>query len=366
MAELAVHSSTSDGWLSKSNYFGDFGAAWASDTGAVYDSVDYIRAGLYFHPGLTYEVARAVLYFDTSSIPKGATISAAVISLYGYGDYSDGDVDIVVQNGQPTYPHDPAVTGDYDKDNYSGDGGSMNTADWSLAGYNEITLNSTGRGWVQKGSGAMTKLCLRSSKDIAGTTPTVHEYVEFYASEKGGDYRPKLVITYGATYPSDGLGNPDSEVRVSSIRHIFRPGMFRMQVGLGDLGLDIDIAETAVRKALDTAKEIVEAPPATIIGPAPPDYEAPPSPLAPSKYRCPYCGAYLTSEIEKYEHIAATHPEHPAYRAYEGPTMRAYEGPTEPSPKPELSLWQKITPWKEEKGETFGEALGKLIKRIFG
>ncbi len=59
----------------------------------------------------------------------------------------------------------------------------------------------------------------------------------------------------GSIFPSDAVA------RVSSIRHIFRPGFFRMQVGLGDLGLDIDIAETAVRAELDTAKKIEEAPP---------------------------------------------------------------------------------------------------------
>ncbi len=54
----------------------------------------------------------------------------------------------------------------------------------------------------------------------------------------------------GAIFPSDDVA------RASSIRHIFRPGFFRMQVGLSDLGLDIDIAESTVRAALDTAKEV--------------------------------------------------------------------------------------------------------------
>lgn len=53
----------------------------------------------------------------------------------------------------------------------------------------------------------------------------------------------------GVIHPSDDVA------RVSSIRHIFRPGFFRMQVGLGDLGFDIDVAETSVRRELDTAKE---------------------------------------------------------------------------------------------------------------
>ncbi len=57
-----------------------------------------------------------------------------------------------------------------------------------------------------------------------------------------------LFEDWGTVLPSDPVA------RVSSIRHIFRPGFFRMQVGLGDLGLDIDVAETSVRRELDTAK----------------------------------------------------------------------------------------------------------------
>ncbi|KKL86443.1 hypothetical protein LCGC14_1944660 [marine sediment metagenome] len=52
-----------------------------------------------------------------------------------------------------------------------------------------------------------------------------------------------------AIYPSDVVSRP------SSIRHIWRPGLAVMQVGLGDLGLDVDIAESAVRSELETAKE---------------------------------------------------------------------------------------------------------------
>ncbi len=53
----------------------------------------------------------------------------------------------------------------------------------------------------------------------------------------------------GSIYPSDAVA------RVSSIRHICRPGFFRMQVGVGDIGLDIDMAESSVRTALDSAME---------------------------------------------------------------------------------------------------------------
>lgn len=57
------------------------------------------------------------------------------------------------------------------------------------------------------------------------------------------------------------IGQSDFVARVSSIRHIYRPGSFKMQVTLGDLGFDVDVAEATVRKELDTAKEVETAPP---------------------------------------------------------------------------------------------------------
>lgn len=63
-----------------------------------------------------------------------------------------------------------------------------------------------------------------------------------------------LNVSAPSVYPSD------AGTRVSSIRHIFRPGMFRMQVGLGDIGMDIDIAE-AVRRELEVYTGLPPVPP---------------------------------------------------------------------------------------------------------
>jgi len=98
-----------------------------------------------------------------------------------------------VQNGQPTYPHDPIQTGDYYKGYYSGDGGSLNTSGFGN-GYNTITLSSDGCDWIN--TTGWTKLCLRSSRDISRTTPTGNEYIRVYANEGGSGYQPKLVISY--------------------------------------------------------------------------------------------------------------------------------------------------------------------------
>ena len=104
-----------------------------------------------------------------------------------------------------------------------------------------------------------------------GTVGSVIESLEFKLSNVLGVYVLYLgygnyAITYGASVEDDvecatlgvvtgELFPSDPVARVSSIRHICRPGFFRMQVGVGDIGLDIDLAESSVRTALDTAFE---------------------------------------------------------------------------------------------------------------
>ena len=81
-----------------------------------------------------------------------------------------------------------------------------------------------------------------------------------YSSYTFDNSGKRIISLYGsipAEYPTDQPGGVSLAglTRVSSVRHIYQPGLYAMQIGLGDIGLDIDIAETAVRKALLTAKE---------------------------------------------------------------------------------------------------------------
>jgi len=141
----------------------------------------------------------------------------------------------------------------------------------------------------------------------------------------------------GSKYPSDTIA------RVSSIRHIFRPGMFRMQVGLGDLGLDIDVAEATVRKELDTAKETEEAPPTEplYVGPGERGEPARPTraePITPFAFEVP-------EEIGVSAKVTAPPPAAPT-------PQLARETP---------SPAQMLTPWREEEGETF---YGEITKGL--
>jgi hypothetical protein len=144
--------------------------------------------------GSYYAVKRSVVYFDTSSIPDDATITSATLNIYGVNDTSWTDFDITIQEGMPTYPHDPAVVGDYNYMYYTGNGGSLSTSSFSTVSYNTITLSSTGLTWINKTG--TTKLMLRSSRDISGTTPTGSENITVYSYDQGSGYRPYLEVTY--------------------------------------------------------------------------------------------------------------------------------------------------------------------------
>lgn len=149
---------------------------------------------------LGYYISRAYLYFNTSSLPTYLTINSANVSLRGSGDSSGTDFYVTLQYGMPTYPRNPPVNGDYDKSFYSGNGGQYYTSGWSTSGYNNISMNSSGIGWIN--TSGWTNLCLRSSRDISGTAPGLlsNEYVEWYSYENGASTRPYLEVKY-TEYP---------------------------------------------------------------------------------------------------------------------------------------------------------------------
>jgi len=188
---IVVYTSTSDGetWQSATNYT----LVWITSGGVVTDGANDFYIGQK-ETGGYYYIFRAFVFFDTSSIPDDTNITSVVLSLYGKINGSDTDFNITIQHGGVIYPHDPLEAGDYNKDHYSGNGGNTSTSGFSTSGYNNITLTSTGIGWISKTS--TTKLAIRSNLDINGTTPTGDEYVQVYSREAGESKAPKLYVTY--------------------------------------------------------------------------------------------------------------------------------------------------------------------------
>lgn len=188
------YSSSSDGYVYyQGAQYGAYSVTHDNVSGTVVSNGDIFCGQL---TGNRFRIYRGFLFFDTSTIPSNATITSATLSLYGKADISSTDFDVTIQNGQPTYPHDALAAGDYLYSQYSGNGGTFDTAGFSSSGYNDITLSTTGLTWIQTGAGAETKLALLSSRDISATAPSGDEYVYFWSNEKGAGYQPKLVVNY--------------------------------------------------------------------------------------------------------------------------------------------------------------------------
>jgi hypothetical protein len=189
---LTVYSISSDGYIYNSGT--NYNTVRNATSGTVNSSGAYITIGQRKQPGIptsTYYVYRGFVFFNTSTLPSNAYLDNATLSLYKKDDYSTTDFDITIQNGQPTYPHKPMQSNDYNKNYYSGNGGMLNTSRFT-SGYNAIPLSNLN--WINKTG--ITKLCLRSSRDINAKTPTGSEYVNVHSNEFLGMCPPKLVIMY--------------------------------------------------------------------------------------------------------------------------------------------------------------------------
>lgn len=86
--------------------------------------------------------------------------------------------------------------------------------------------------------------------------------------ESEEDYRVRAYATgpkgtaYGETVTCAVLVFPtDNMARVSAIRRIFRPGLYRMELALGDLGFEWDVSEVAMRKTEEGVAEPEEEKP---------------------------------------------------------------------------------------------------------
>ena len=189
---LSVYADTNDGYIYSGNT--NYNTAWAASTGTISSTATSITIGQLkgiSEPQSSF-VYRGFLLFNTSQLPSNANITTALLQLYKKDDYSTQEFRITLQNGQPTYPHNPLQTGDYNKTYYSGDGGGLNTTDF-VDGKNNITI--TDHGWIIRND--WTKLCLRSSRDINGTAPVGNEYVTVYSRNSLLQSRaPTLVISY--------------------------------------------------------------------------------------------------------------------------------------------------------------------------
>lgn len=189
-------------------------ATWATIRGAAGDQVSdaNVNGGCCYLTCHASTADRYVYLFRgiiTLLIPSeltGKTITGATLYLYG------GNKGNSFTNGvSPTiniYSSAPAsnialAAGDYDSLGTTAYCDSaIAIADWNLSGWNAFVFNATGLTAVTTALAGdrYVKLGIRDHYDATNTAPTweagKNYYMRYKASESGGDFRPKLIITY--------------------------------------------------------------------------------------------------------------------------------------------------------------------------
>lgn len=143
---------------------------------------------------------RSIYLFDTSGLGSGAVISAAVFSFYGSAKADTFGItpDLCVYSSDPA-SNTALADGDYDSLGATEYSSIVTYAAYSASGYNDFTLNATGRGIIDKTG--ITKLGIREhTHDAHNSEPTwaseKHYYFSGYMADKGTGFKPKLVVTY--------------------------------------------------------------------------------------------------------------------------------------------------------------------------
>ena len=259
MSTLVVYSGTTDGHIYCIDGVADDGEGGGSNgtyaearagTGVPFGAEDTYT---YLHVGQNkvvavfteYQVFETFLAFDTSSVGSGSTVSAAVLNLTSYNNFTTTDFIIEARL--------------YDW------GTGLTTADW-VAGANLSALTllahrDTASGWTANiaydltndafaanvNKTGSTRLLLCSDHTTANTAPTTFEWLDAYAADQAGTTQdPKLTVTYTA-----GGGGGSGALEIASL-HAAMDGapesggasdsMSGRGFGSGDAGTASDVA----------------------------------------------------------------------------------------------------------------------------
>lgn len=202
MSEANGRGSVTENWATIRAGAGTF----AFDFFSSMDAAGFTFAG---SAGNVSELQRSIYTYDTSPLTSGASISATVLSLYGVAKNDGGTPvapDIDIYTATPASDSTP-TNSDYGQIGTTSQTGSpIAYSSWSTSGYNDFTLNSTGRGNVSKTG--ISKFGARNANyDVSGTTPTwsngsQHRFQCSGSDQSGTSQDPKLVVTYTVSVAS--------------------------------------------------------------------------------------------------------------------------------------------------------------------
>lgn len=211
MATLTANPNTSSGNVTMDGMMANgYATSWASVRSTVQgDGIGntwnptgaswYVRA---LHNASGYYCTRVGMTFDTSSIGSGATISSAVISVYGqstnFVNNSSTSLEVVAFN-----PANKATfaASDWTTVTYTALATGIAFSSLNKAGYNDFTLNASGIANINKTG--ISSFLFMTGLDLNNTDPgtaTKDNVFQFNMADFGSN-KPKLVVTYstGAT-----------------------------------------------------------------------------------------------------------------------------------------------------------------------
>lgn len=171
------------------------------------------------------------------------------------------------------------------------------------------------------------------------------------------------IIIQPSKFPSWDLS------RVTAIRHVYRPGSYRMEVSLGDVSTSIQLAQqfpTAITNLPPPTEQGAKpSPPPTSIPPTSPESPAPPEPLV-LVPTTPGIWLPKSTADELFEALGVS--EQPTQESRGtwyllGQNILATSGLALVG-RGVQSAWEGLTPWKEEEGETLGGEIMKMAKRL--
>lgn len=155
------------------------------------------------------QMYRFVSLFDTSTLTSNASISDAVYSVYGNGKANNlGSLNLAMIASNPANTNN-LVAGDFGTCVLTRQADTDITyAGFSTTGYNNFTLNATGRGNISKTG--ITKFGAAIANDVDNSAPAwisnvLTDLIVETADNAGTTVDPKLVVTY--TLSSSGTSN---------------------------------------------------------------------------------------------------------------------------------------------------------------
>lgn len=227
------------GWNADYDYVHDLASA---NYTAESSSTAQNTRGMYV---TTFLIKRGLFTIDCSSIPSLVTISSAklVISAAVW-ENTRNDVDpyscsVCIVDATGVGANDAGYGQMESKQTILGSLEIPYTSNWGYqTGTKEITFNAAGRAFLESCAGGEARLGLRIDNDIDDVAP-------------GAPWVQRFSINPPTVDGEARYEYPSSFTRVSSIRRAYRPGYYRMELGLGDLGFDWDVSEVGMKKVPD-------------------------------------------------------------------------------------------------------------------